>query len=151
MLPNATKFIIDEALFLPKSTRNLLSFDDIYWNGCDTKSITINSNKYLNIVFYESGKIQVLERLPKLPTGLHYTYIHVIESHMAVKEKFYDPLIINLWHDRLGHPGSVMMRRIIENSHGHPLKGQRIPQSNEMSCTTYSLEKLILRPSPSKI
>ena len=36
ILPNGTKFIIDEALFSPKSTRNLLSFDDIYQNGCDT-------------------------------------------------------------------------------------------------------------------
>ena len=104
MLPNGTKFIIDEALFSPKSTRNLLNFDDIYQNGCDTQSITINGNKYLNIVSHESGKVQVLERLPKLPTGMHYTYIHVIESHMAVKEKSYDPSIINLWHDRLGHP-----------------------------------------------
>ena len=115
LLPNGTKFTIDEALFSPKSTRNLLSFDDIYRNGYDTQSVTINGNKYLNIVSCESGKIQVLERLPKLPTGLHYTYIHVIESHMAVKEKSHDPSIINLWHDRLGHPGSVMMRRIIEN------------------------------------
>ena len=30
ILPNGTKFIIDEALFSPKSTRNLLSFNDIY-------------------------------------------------------------------------------------------------------------------------
>ena len=102
LLPNGTKFTIDEALFSPKSTRNLLSFDDIYQNGFDIQSITINGNKYLNIVSYESVKIQVLERLSKLPTGLHYTYIHVIESHMTVKEKSYDPLIINLWHDKLG-------------------------------------------------
>ena len=96
LLPNRTKFTIDEALFSPKSTRNLLSFDDIYRIGCDTQSVTINGNKYLNIISYKSGKIQVLERLPKLPTGLHYTYIHVIESHMTVKEKSYDPSIINL-------------------------------------------------------
>ena len=57
LLPNGTKFTIDEALFSPKSTRNLLSFDDIYRNGCDTQSITINGNKYLNIVSYESEKI----------------------------------------------------------------------------------------------
>ena len=57
MLPNGTKFIIDEALFSPKSTRNLLSFDDIYRNGCDTQSVTINGKKYLNIVSCESGKI----------------------------------------------------------------------------------------------
>ena len=30
LLPNGIKFIIDETLFSPKSTRNLLSFDDIY-------------------------------------------------------------------------------------------------------------------------
>ena len=87
ILPNGTKFVIDEALFSPKSTRNLLSFNDIYRNGYDTQSITENGNKYLNIVSYESGKLQVLERLPKLPNGLHYTYINVIESHMAVKRK----------------------------------------------------------------
>ena len=118
-----------------------MSFVDIYRNGCDIQSVTINGNKYLNIVSCESEKIQVLERLPKLTTGLHYTYIHVIESHMAVKEKSYDPSIIKLWPDRLGHPGSIMIRRIIENSHGHPLKGQRIPQSNEMPCTACSLGK----------
>ena len=77
--------------FHQNQQQNLLSFDDIYRNGCDTQSFTINGNKYLNIVSYESRKIQVLERLPKLPTGLHYTYIHVIESHMAIKEKSYDP------------------------------------------------------------
>ena len=60
LLPNGTKFTIDEALFSPKSTRNLLNFDDIYRNGCDTQSVTINSNKYLNIFSYESRKIQVL-------------------------------------------------------------------------------------------
>ena len=27
-----------------------------------------------------------------------------------------------LWHDKLGHPRSSMMWRIIEHSHGHPLK-----------------------------
>ena len=36
LLPNETKFTIDEALFSPKSIRNLLSFDDIYRNRCDT-------------------------------------------------------------------------------------------------------------------
>ena len=44
-----------------------------------------------------------------------------------------------------------MMRRIIENSHGHPLKNQKIFQSNEFSCTVRSQGKLIIRPSPVKI
>jgi hypothetical protein len=36
-----------------------------------------------------------------------------------------------LWHDQLGHPRSIIMRRIIENSHGHPLKNLKIPLPKE--------------------
>ena len=43
------------------------------------------------------------------------------------------------------------MRRIIQNSHGHPLKNQEILQSNELSCDDCSQEKLIIRPSPTKV
>ena len=44
----------------------------------------------------------------------------MIESHIVVKE---DPQTLTLWHDHLDHPDSIMMRRIIEKSHGHILKG----------------------------
>ena len=53
---------------------------------------------------------------------LEKTYINVIESHLVVKE---NPQALILWHERLGHPGSAMMRKIIESSHGHSLKGHR--------------------------
>ena len=45
----------------------------------------------------------------------------------------------------------MMMRRIIENTHGHTLKGQKILQTSKISCETCSLRKLIMRPSPAKI
>jgi hypothetical protein len=41
-----------------------------------------------------------------------------------------------------------MMRRIIENSHGHPLKNQKILLLNDYSCATCSQGKLIIKPSP---
>ena len=44
-----------------------------------------------------------------------------------------------------------MMRRIIENFHGHPLKNQKILQSNELSCVVCSQGKLIIRPSSTKV
>jgi len=43
-----------------------------------------------------------------------------------------------------------MMRRIIENSHGHPLKNQKILQFKEFLCVAYSQCKLIIRPLPVK-
>jgi len=43
-----------------------------------------------------------------------------------------------VWHDRLGHPRYIMMRKIAENSCGHPLKSQKLLQSNDFSCTACS-------------
>ena len=44
-----------------------------------------------------------------------------------------------------------MMRQIIENSYGHPLKNQKILLSSDYPCTAYSQGKLIVRPSHTKI
>ena len=44
-----------------------------------------------------------------------------------------------------------MMRRIIENSHGHPLKNQKILLSSYYPCTAYSQGNLIVRPSHTKV
>ncbi|RYE23962.1 MAG: hypothetical protein EOP45_06335 [Sphingobacteriaceae bacterium] len=103
--------------------------------------------KYMCLTTSKFGKKQILEKLPMLPTGLHYTYINAIESNSVVIESS----ILTTWHNRLGHPGSIMMRRIIENTHGHPLKGQKIPQGNIFPCKACSLGKLIIRPSPGKV
>ena len=62
-----------------------------------------------------------------------------------------DPKYFTIWHDRLGHPGSIMMRRIIENSCGHPLKIQKILLSNEFLYAACSQGKLIIRRSPLKV
>ena len=68
-----------------------------------------------------------------------------------MNQKFNDSMIFTLWHNRLGHPGSLMMWRIIEQSHGHPLKNQKILLPNEFSCDPCSQGKLIVRPSFNKI
>nr|GEV56463.1 retrovirus-related Pol polyprotein from transposon TNT 1-94 [Tanacetum cinerariifolium] len=72
-------------------------------------------------------------------------------SHLF-KEKYCDPGIFSLWHNRLSHPGSTMMKRIVENTHGHPLKNQKFPKEDKVPlCTSCSLGKLIARPSPLKV
>ena len=148
ILPNGTHFLINNALFSPKSNRNLLGFGDVYLNGYDTLTKTIENEKYMLII---DGN-RVLEKLPKFDSNLHYTYMNIVESNMVVKEKCCDPGILSLWHDRLGHPGLTMMRRIIENTHGHPLKDQKFPQGGNMKpCTSCSLGKLIIKPSPMKV
>lgn len=144
-LPNGTKFFINNALYSPSSKRNLLSFKDIYRQGYDTQSATENGKKYLYVT---SEKYGILEKFPEVSSGLHHTYIDEIESNLVVKQ---NPEEFTLWHDRLGHPGTTMMRKIIESSHGHSLKIQEISQGNKMTCVACSLGKLIIRPSPTKV
>ncbi|GJY07590.1 disease resistance CC-NBS-LRR class family protein [Tanacetum coccineum] len=148
VLPNGTQLLIENALFSPKSKRNLLSFRCIYHNGYDTQSRTIENKKYLHII----NENQVFEKLPMLHSGLHYTHINVPQAHMAVKEKYCNHGIFSLWHDRLGHPGLTIMKKIVKNTHGHPLKDQRFSKMDKVPlCTSCSIGKLIVRPSPLKI
>ena len=44
-----------------------------------------------------------------------------------------------------------MMRWIIENSNGHPLKDLKVLLDGEFSCTACYQVKLIVRPSPMKV
>jgi len=44
-----------------------------------------------------------------------------------------------------------MMRKIVQNSSGHPLKNQKFFQSNEFLSDACSEGKLIVRPSPAKV
>jgi len=63
-----------------------------------------------------------LEKLHALSSELYHTTIRIIESHVIMKQKFFDPKNFMLWHDRLGHPGAITIQRIIENSYGYTLK-----------------------------
>jgi Integrase core domain len=51
----------------------------------------------------------------------------------------------------LDHPSNIMMRRIIESANGHHLKDLKILLSKDLSCTSCSLGKLIIRSSKNKI
>jgi hypothetical protein len=44
-----------------------------------------------------------------------------------------------------------MMHRIIKNSHGHPLKNQKILLQSDYPCSACSQGKLIIKSSPLKI
>ena len=48
-----------------------------------------------------------------LSSGLYQTTIRTIETNLVLNQKFNDPKTFMLWHDRLGHPRSIMMRRIV--------------------------------------
>ena len=121
-LPNGTRFHINDALYSNKSRRNLLNFKDIHRNGYHIETMNEDNIEYLYITSIISDQKLIMEKLPAFFYGLYHTTIKSIESYVVVNQKFNDPKVFVLWHDRLGYPGSSMMRRIIEHSHVHPLK-----------------------------
>ena len=151
VLPNGTRFHINDALYSSKSRRNLLSFKDIRKNGYHIETMNKGNKECLYITSITYGKKIVAEKLSAFYPWLYHTIIKSIESNVVVNQKFNYLKIFNLWHDRLGHPGSSMIRRIIEHSNEHPLKNQKNLLPNELSCEACSQGKLIIRPSINKI
>ena len=149
VLPMGTQIFVKDALLYPDSKRTLLSFKDIRANGFHAETEIEQGTEYMLITKFDGYRKQVVERLPSSPSGLYYTYIKPTEGYVAMKAIFRDSESFRIWHDRLGHPGLSMMRRIIKNSAGHSVKG--FPNPEDFVCTACAKEKLITRPSPLKI
>ena len=77
------------------------------------------------------------EKIKVSISGLYYVSIRAIESYTNMSWKLINPDEFGLWHDRLSHPGATMMRRIVLNSRGHPLKNTKVLLSKDYSCETY--------------
>ena len=122
MILNGIRFYINDALYFSKSTRNFLSFKYICKNGYHIETMNEGNKEYLYITSIIYGKKIVAEKLSTFSSGLYHTTIKPIESYDVMNQKFNKPKIFSLWHNRLGHPRSLMMRRIIEQSHRHQLK-----------------------------
>ena len=110
-----------------------------------------DENEYLLITSIISGQKCILEQLPSLSCGLYQTTIRSIESYVVMNQKFNDSNAFILWHERLGHPGISMMRRIVQNYNGHPLTSRQILVIDGYTCASCSKGKLIIRPSFTKV
>uniref|UniRef100_A0A151UF52 GAG-pre-integrase domain-containing protein n=1 Tax=Cajanus cajan TaxID=3821 RepID=A0A151UF52_CAJCA len=145
------KLHVKNVLYSFKSYRNLLSFKDIHLNGYYIETDNEKNVEYLYIMKLHLNKKKVLEKLFTFSYGLYCTYVNTIETHTIINLNFTSQNKFEVWYDRLGHPESIMMQKIIKNSHGHLLKSQEILQSNIFLCTSCSQGKLIIRPLPIKI
>ena len=149
-LPMGTQITIEDALLYPDSTRTLLSYRDIRQNGFHIETHMDNREEFLLLTKQNGYGKRICEKIPSLTSGLYYTYIKPI-AHVAYKVIFQNVDAFHTWHDRLGHPGIGMMRKIIGNSIGHHLITDKFPKSSDFVCTACATGKLILRPSYLKI
>ena len=88
MLPNGTRFHINDALYSSKSIRNLLNFKDIHRNGYHIKAMNDCNKGCIYITSIVSSKKLVVETLLAFFTGLYHTTIKPIESYVVVNHKF---------------------------------------------------------------
>ena len=83
MLPNCTKLCIDDALYSSKSRRNLLSFEDIRYNGYPIETNNEGNEEFLYTTIVSSQKL-ILEKLPIFTSGLYYTTMRIVETNVAI-------------------------------------------------------------------
>ena len=77
VLPNGTKFQIEDALYSNKSNQNILSFKDIHQNKYHVETMNQNGNEYLLII----GQKQILEQLISSSYRLYQTTNRPLESY----------------------------------------------------------------------
>lgn len=120
-------------------------------NGYHIETCNEGNKEFLCITSSVGSQKLTLEKLPTLSMGLYHTTINVVESHTVMSRKLNDPYNFILWHDRLGHPGSNMLRRIINNLYGHSLSNNQLTLLGDHFCTPCSQGKLVTKPSFLKI
>jgi hypothetical protein len=127
VLPTGTQIVIEDALLYLDSTRTLLSYKDIHRNGFHVETNSDNKDGYLFTTKHDGYSKRPLENIPSLSSGLYDTYIKPVQ-HVAYKVIFQNLDVFKIWHDRLGHPGIGMMRKIIGNSIDHKLNTSKFPK-----------------------
>jgi len=70
VLPNDTRFFIDEAFLYPGAERNLLTFKDIRRSGYHITTACQRGAEYLNITESENTQIKVVEQALGTSSGL---------------------------------------------------------------------------------
>ena len=88
----------------------MLSFKDIHKNGYYIETMNEGNKESLYITSIIYGKKIVAEKLQTFFSGLYHMTIKSIESYVVMNQKFNDPKIFTLLHNKLGQPRSSMMR-----------------------------------------
>ena len=90
MLPNGTRFHINDMLYYSKSKRNLFSFKDICINGYHIETMNEANIFFFILPLLFFGKKLVDEKLSSIPSGLYHTTIKPIKSYVVMNQKFND-------------------------------------------------------------
>jgi len=145
MLPSGCSIFVENAIYAPKASRNLLSFADLRKNGFHLNTARSSGVECLQLV-NQNG--QVVEEFDDNGNGLYATKI----IPCATKSSFYteegkkslpdvSSSTLSLWHDRLGHPGKDMLQRMTKAVKGISLKTKDMAKHGESLCHPCAMGK----------
>lgn len=149
VLPMGTRIFIEEAFLYPSAERTLLTFKDIRRCGYHLATTREGGEEFLFMTSSEGNETMVVEKMPGSSDGLYYTKIKPPYEYIAMQTIFKNPKSFRIWHERLGHPGLTMMRKIVTSSLGHSINTKNFPK--EFVCPACATGKLIIRPSFEKL
>ena len=112
VLPKGTILHIENAFLSSRSKMNLLRFKDVRRNGYHVETIYEQNKEYIGITSYKMGLKTIHEKLEASSMGLYCVMIKAVETYSTISWRLVNHDQFGLWHDRLGHPGATMMRRI---------------------------------------
>ena len=120
-LPNGTKIRIKHAIYKPDSDVNLISTFDLETSGFH--HITTSEPKRLLHLFDEN--LSIVETCPADESRMYLTNIKPIQpmSFVAIANRITksSESKAKLWHERLGHPGTSMFRKMLGNVRDLPI------------------------------
>ena len=152
-LPSGVCLEIHDAIYAPTSLRNLLAFADVRRNGYHLMTWEQDGKETMRVVKHLSNTTQVIDELEVLPNQLYCFNLKAPKIRMASFAHYsnissnVNTDIMDLWHDRLGHPGHTMIRRMINNVQDLPLKLEYLNRVKTRFCVPCAQGKLVIRPS----
>ena len=135
VMPRSTHIRISRDVYLPSSKRNLLSFQDIRRNGFHLRRAEEDNQELLQILDLEGCPI---ENIPAYSSGMNI--VPLVCSSECEDAVF----CVNTWHERMGHPGVSMMRRIIPSTKWHNLQVSHLLKGMK-PCEFCALRKFVSR------
>ena len=150
MLPGGSRIHCKKAMYAPEAPRSLISYRDLRANGIHAQTCVKDSQEALQLW---KGQL-VIATIHASPSGLFE--LRTVSPHREtarsenISESFSSTICTaNIWHHRLGHPGTTMMRRQIPITTNHGLstrEAERVAQ-----CEACIAGKLVRQASKWKL
>ena len=115
-LPNGTTLNISKAFYAPMATRNLIGFKDFRANNLHLSTATDDQGNEM-LEAWDQNRSKV-EEFPTIGNGLYTTQLYINEENPSSYTSSIKENDLIKWHDRLGHPGKNLFRKIILSTKG---------------------------------